>query len=40
MSRGRDAHPDKCRIDPEYLVIEELLGYSAREREHLRASGP
>ncbi|MGY3621044.1 CheR family methyltransferase [Bradyrhizobium sp. USDA 10063] len=27
-------------VDLEYLVIEELLGYNAREGEQLRASGP
>jgi two-component system, chemotaxis family, CheB/CheR fusion protein len=27
-------------VDLEYLVIEELLGYSAREGEQLRVSGP
>jgi two-component system CheB/CheR fusion protein len=27
-------------IDLEYLVVEELLGYNAREGEQLRVSGP
>src|SRR5581483_7670765 len=27
-------------VDLEYLVVEELLGYNAREGEQLRVSGP